>query len=167
MKEFWMQVKMIFVLVGIILFSSIGFWAIGGGYTYTDCYEVGTEITNPGNRAFAFYVCDVNGNYYGNFLRITYDLNSPEPISAIMWEGLSVWEEDPNYLVVDNAVYDPNSPDPNLYGSFLCRRNWGHEDWVFRIRVYDKADNNSCGECIISSRDKGKPKVEDFRKYQK
>jgi len=125
------------------------------------CNPLGTQETRPGNRAFFFRACDPNGNYYGNFLRMRYDLNAPGSIHVMEWLGMHVWEKDPNYLVIDNAIYDPNSSEPNLYGIFGINRNWGHEDWILTIHVFDKADNNGCGTCTISSRDKGKPKVID------
>jgi hypothetical protein len=127
-----------------------------------DSYIVGEIYTQPGRRTYVVTVQDVNGNYEGNFLRIKLIYDPPEGISSAELGGVSVWEEDPNYLVIDNAKYDGNSADPNLYGHFTITKNWGHRDHELGFRVFDAADNNSCGVGYVYSRDKGRPKVDKF-----
>lgn len=138
------------------------------GYLYAgDCYTVGEETIHPGFERFTFYVIDACGNYEGNLLRVKISHNAPEGISLSMYYGLSVFPADPNWLLVDDAVFDSNSMDPNLYGSFMIGKPWRNRDYEFTITVADSADNNSCGTSYIYSWDRGKPKVTGIKKYQK
>lgn len=132
-------------------------------------YRIGEDVTNPGRRTYTFYVTDPCGNHEGNRLLVRIDVNGPGPMYAYMTTGLTVWE-DPNYWVVDNAVYDPNnnapySDEPNdLIGAFELQMNFRHEDYQILIQAFDKATNNSIGEMLIYSRDRGKPRITGFEK---
>lgn len=157
--------KATFILL-ILIFGIYGSVIYGGSAFPTDCYTVGEHYTNPGQKTYTFSMEDINGNYIGNFLRVRLNWNAPEGISATLLHGLSVWNNDPNYFVVDNAIPDPNSGEPNLYGSFFIEKNW-HGDFEINVQVFDSWDNNSCGTGYIFSRDQGKPKVTKFERYQK
>ena len=158
--------KVILILLAIIFGTYIPI--IHAGLVFPEeCYTVGEEYTNPGNKTYTFLVEDINGNYFGNFLRVRLKWNAPEGISVTLLHGLSIWENDPNYFVVDDAIHDPNNGDSNLYGSFAITKTWKHMDYKINVQVFDSADNNSCGTGYIYSRDRGKPKVTKFERYQK
>jgi hypothetical protein len=163
MKTFKAIIVLSILILSLFAVGGINVWAD----LFQDCYVVGEEYTNPGHKTFTFSVEDINGNYLGNYLRVKLQWNASQGISATMLHGLSIWPEDPNYFVVDNAIPDPNNNEPNLYGSFGVSKTWKHRDYKIDVQVFDVADNNSCGTGYVYARDKGKPKVTKFERYQK
>jgi len=148
--------------LGITLFLALlGVAALAAvvGYTPEDHHVFDEQVSNPGMKTWRIDVMDANGNYPDNFLRLKLIHDPPEGISAMMLGGVSVWLPDPNYLVIDNAVYEPNSADPNMYGWFTVTKVWKHKRHEIGVHLFDMAGNSNCMFCVIDAKDQRPPKA--------
>jgi len=133
-----------------------------------DKEPLGTEETGPGRKWYRIDVADPCGNYIRkdgvpNHLRMKFFGDFDD----LQLTGLTF---DPNHapwLIVDNAIPDPNDPNQTLEGHFWFSKVWRPGDYEIGFQVADSNTNTDCKWGTIIVRDKGRPKVKSMESGKK
>lgn len=162
-----MKKKIALTVLAMLLIGGLIFGVTGN--SPEDKVICGQFSIEAGRMSISWDLYDERGSYAGNHLKVKF-LGDVDGISI---EGVEIYEPDPNYWLVTNAIpdpmvsYDPNDPnhfaDPNivtrLSGDITIIRTWPPGHYEIGVWVFDSWGNSDCKWMILDVSDTTPPTV--------